>query len=165
MSIKDLFIRELQIEIANTEKMFSRIPEDKFGWKPHEKSYTLHQLAVHTATMFGWVTTMFPNNELDLEKMPLKTPEIHNVAALIAFMKEKEADSVKTLESMTDADFEKQWTLRKGETVFFETDKYIVVRQMIFNHIFHHRGQLSVYLRLLDVPIPGMYGPSADDMM
>jgi uncharacterized damage-inducible protein DinB len=165
MSLKNLLIQELQMEVANTEKMFSRIPENQFGWKPHDKSYTLKHLSVHIANMFGWITTVFPADELNLEQIPLNIPEINTVAELIAFLKEMETAALKTLETMTEADFDKQWALRRGDVVFFQMNKYMVIRQMIFNHIYHHRGQLSVYLRLLNVPIPGMYGPSADEQM
>ena len=163
MDIKELLIGEWQEESAKTGKMLARIPEDKFGWKPHEKSMTLKQLATHIAVLFGRAAGIANSDEFDFAKTPYKAPEINSVADLITLLKQGTANSVNELKKMTDTDFGKQWTLRNGAAVIFQLPKYSVIRTSYLNHIYHHRGQLSVYLRLLNVPVPGMFGPSADD--
>jgi len=163
MNLKQLLIDELKQESANTEKMISCLPEDKFGWKPHDKSMTLQQLAAHIVGLFGRGANIADSDEFDFAKMPSKTPKTDNVAELTSILKQGSADFIKSLEGITDEDLNKQWTMRNGETVFFQMPKYKAMRTSILNHIYHHRGQLGVYLRLLNVPVPGMFGPSADD--
>jgi uncharacterized damage-inducible protein DinB len=163
MDIKELLISEWQEESAKTEKILSCIPEAQLGWKPHEKSMTLQRLATHIAENFGRGAFVLNSDELDFAKMPYNPLELNSVAELISLVKTGTADSVNALQKAADADFSKQWTMRAGDVIYFQSSKYNVLRSAILNHIYHHRGQLSVYLRLLNVPVPGMFGPSADD--
>ncbi len=164
MSINQALIAELQQETINTKKILSIVPSDKFSWKPHEKSMSLISLAHHIAGLTGWASMVVNSDELDLAtlKSP-KTPD--NVQELLDFLDLNLNESVSALEKTTDENLHQMWKLRMGDQVFFELPKIVVIRTMCFNHIYHHRGQLSVYLRLLDVKIPGMYGPSADEEM
>jgi uncharacterized damage-inducible protein DinB len=164
MSLNQSFIAELQIEAASTNKMLANFPSDKNTWKPHEKSMTLARLAVHIAELPGWITMTMTTDELDLSKMDYK-PQVPENAEELVSMHTKNVDAaVKALEASTDADFMKNWTLRNGDHIIFTMPKIAVLRSMAYSHLYHHRGQLSVYLRMLDVTVPGMYGPSADDI-
>lgn len=157
-------IEELKQEAANTRKMIERVPMDKADWKPHDKSMALGRLAMHVIDMHNWVTVTINQDELDLAK-PYDSPKFPATnAELVAILDRIVETAIQTLESTTDEELSKPWSLRNGEQIYFTMPKKVVLRSMCYNHIIHHRGQLSVYLRLLDVAIPGMYGPSYDDM-
>jgi uncharacterized damage-inducible protein DinB len=142
--------------------VLERVPDAKFAWKPHPKSYTLHDLAAHVANILSWGPLTLTTSELDVaQKFPQRrfetTPEI------LADFDKNAAAYRAALAKATDADLAATWTFRAGPTVFFTQPKVGVLRGFVMNHLIHHRGQLSVYLRLLDVPVPSIYGPSADD--
>ena len=162
MSINDGLINELKNEAATTRKMLERVPMESFDWKPHEKSMTMHGLATHVADMFSWFSPTLETDELDFAK-GYEQPKPTNTEELVALLDENVAAANESLRKTDEADFMKQWTLRNGEEIFLQMPKIGVVRAMILNHIIHHRGQLSVYLRMNDIPVPGMYGPSADE--
>ena len=164
MAYKDALIAELQMEIAATRKMLEKVPTDKADWKPHDKSMKLGNLAVHVAELPSWVDYTMSAPELDLSKMDYKPVIATSNEQLIGQMDAAVAKAMAALENSKDEDFEEMWTLRNGSHVIFTMPKKVVLRAMVYSHHYHHRGQLSVYLRLLDIPIPGMYGPSADDM-
>lgn len=155
-------INELKNEIKATRECLERIPEDKFDWKPHEKSTAMGPLAVHVADMFGWTKSTLQNSELDFAKMDFKPFEPATTAELVLYFDEKSAEALAALENVPDAAFMENWSLRNGEKVYFTLPKVAVMRSFVMNHIVHHRGQLSVYLRLNDIPVPSIYGPSAD---
>lgn len=163
MAIRDSFLAELRQEAANTRRMLERVPSDKLDWKPHEKSFSLGKTAHHIAHINYWTVITMTTTELDFAgnfeqpKPPAATEDI------LRLFDEKLAEAIRVLEGCSDEDFHQPWTMRNGEQVFFTLPRIAVLRNMCFNHVYHHRGQLSVYLRLLDVPVPGMYGPSADD--
>lgn len=163
MTSAKTFAAELKHEAASTEKMLSRVPLEKGSWKPDEKSMTLERLARHVAEMSEWATITANHDELDFTKNTTPNPEMKTTEQLLAFFKEKNDAAIAALENMPEGDISKPWTLRSGEHIIFTLPKGIVLRTMVMNHIVHHRGQLSVYLRLLGVPVPGMYGPSADE--
>ena len=165
MELNKQLIAELQMEAANTRKMLERIPLEKGDYKPHEKSMTLGRLATHVAELAGWVAFTMDQDGLDFSKMEYKPVIAQTTEELLAIHDENVAKATKSLENASPADFGNMWTLRNGETVHFSLPKAAVVRSFAFSHLYHHRGQLSVYLRLLDVPVPGMYGPTADDTM
>ena len=154
---------EMEHEVANTRKMLERIPEAQYGYKPHEKSTSLISLATHVAEMFSWVAPTLATAELDFATTPYNPPVVNNNAELLALLDKTFAEAKEALAKTDNAVFMEMWTMRNGETVFFTLPKAAVVRSMVFSHHYHHRGQISVYLRLLNVPIPGMYGPSADE--
>lgn len=162
-SISDAFLGELQHEAATTRKVLERVPEDKFEWQPHEKSMTFGRLAVHIAEMFGWMETTMKTSELDFAENEFKPFEPKTNAELLEFFDEKIEEATKALENTSDESFMETWTMKNGEQVYFTMPKIAVLRTFCMNHIYHHRGQLSVYLRLNDIPVPEIYGPSADE--
>jgi len=156
------FAAELKYEADKTSKILSRVPLDKGSWKPHDKSMSLERLARHVAELSEWATVTVTTDELDLTKFA-PNPEMKTTEQLLSFFKTKNDEAVAALENTTDEELRKMWTLRAGSHTIFTLPKGVVLRDTVMNHIVHHRGQLSVYLRLLDVPVPGMYGPSADE--
>lgn len=159
------FIGELKQEAISTRKCLERIPEDKFDFKPHEKSMSMIQLASHVAEMFGWVTMTCKTNQLDFaagDYVPFK-PE--TTAQLVEFFDKHLAEAIAALEETSDEAMMEPWTLRNGEQVYFTMPRVQTLRGFAVNHIIHHRGQLSVYLRLNDIPVPSLYGPSADEQV
>jgi uncharacterized damage-inducible protein DinB len=164
MSLNQSFIAELRMEAANTRKMLERVPVEKNDWKPHQKSMKLGRLATHVAELPTWISTTMTTDELDLSNMDYKSVMAATNDELTAKHDANIAKAIETLENATPDDFNKMWTLRNGEQVIFSMPKKVVLRSIAFNHMIHHRGQLSVFLRLLDIPVPGMYGPSADEM-
>jgi uncharacterized damage-inducible protein DinB len=156
-------LKEMEQEAQTTRKMLSRIPEDKYDWKPHEKSMNLRQLAGHLAELPGWVTMTLTTSELDFASNPYQVPPIYNSETLMDYFETTLADGKQHLEKATEKDLEPNWTLRNGDQVYSVRSKAEVIR-MTYCQIVHHRAQLGVFLRLLNVPIPGSYGPSADEM-
>jgi len=163
MAQNQALIAELKNEAASTRKMLERVPDNLLGWKPHEKSYPLGKLAAHIADLPGWVTMALQTDELDFEKRAYKSASSESTKEILDTLDAKVSEAITALEQAKDEDFGKMWTLRKGEHVYFSMPKASVIRLFSVSHLIHHRGQLSVYLRLNDVPVPGMYGPSADD--
>jgi uncharacterized damage-inducible protein DinB len=165
MSFNTALIAELKHESANTRKMLERVPTDKLDWQPHEKSMKLERLASHIAELPIWFERIINSNEFDFATAVLKREPKENSEAIVELFDERLASAIKALESASDENLSDAWTFRRGEQVIFQCPKRVALRSMGFNHIYHHRGQLSVYLRLLDIPVPGMYGPSADEKL
>jgi uncharacterized damage-inducible protein DinB len=153
----------MEHEAGVTRAVLERIPADKFDWKPHEKSMTFGRLASHVAEMFGWTPPTMEHAELDFAKMDYKPFEPKSTDELVEFLDKNVAEAIQTLKSSPDERFMENWTMRNGETEYFTMPKVAVMRSFIMNHIIHHRGQLSVYLRLNDIAVPSIYGPSADE--
>lgn len=164
MTLNQGLINELQLEAASTRKMLERVPADKFDWKPHEKSMTLRRLATHVAELAGWPEFVVNADELDFDQMGEKPAPVATTQELLDAHEQAVTKSVAALQAASEEELYKVWTLRKGAHVIFQLPKVAVLRGMCYNHTYHHRGQLSVYLRLLDVKVPGIYGPSADDI-
>jgi len=158
-------LMELQHEAANTKKMLERVPFDKADWKPHEKSMTLQRLATHVAELPGWIETTLNSHELDWANFDYKPNIATTTEELLAIHEANYNKAKAALEAATPESIMEMWTMRRAEHVIFSLPKAAVVRDFSMNHLYHHRGQLSLYLRLLDVPLPGMYGPSADEKM
>ena len=166
MAIKDAFIAELKHESSLTKKMLERVPLDKKDWKPHEKSMTLGRLATHVAENTHWVSDIIHIDDYDFKKDFIFNPvTAASTEQLLKIFQTNLDKAIADLSNTSDDDFSKPWVVRRGEQVMFNTPKKISIRSWALNHMIHHRGQLSVYLRLLDVPVPGMYGPSADEKM
>jgi uncharacterized damage-inducible protein DinB len=161
MSIAQGLLPEFDHEMTNTRAILARVPEARADWQPHAKSMTLGKLAIHVATLPGWVPVTMHAGELDFANH--KQAQFENATQMLQAFDESVKAARAALEQASDADFGAPWTLRNGGHVIFTMPRIAVYRSFTMNHIIHHRGQLSVYLRLLDVPIPGMYGPSADD--
>lgn len=155
-------VKEMELESRTTRKMLSRVPEEKLGWKPHEKSMTLGRLSTHIAELPTWVTMTLNTSELDFAKGDYKPTQIGSQKDLMEFFETSLADGMSHLADADDQELDKPWTMRAGETIYFTQPKSEVLR-MVYCQVVHHRAQLGVFLRLLDVPIPGSYGPSADE--
>lgn len=156
-------IAELTMEAANTKKMLERVPFEHIGWKPHEKSMGMGSLATHIAVIPTWITMTIKTDEFDLAAAPYNPPAVNSAEELVALHEKNIADAVEQMENVSDEDMMKPWTLRHGDHVIMTLPKVAVIRSVGMNHIIHHRAQLSTYLRHHDVPVPGMYGPSADE--
>ncbi len=161
MKISEKFIAEINEEAEPTRRMLERIPPEKFDWKPHEKSMTLQQLSTLVAQMFYWFGMMAEKDVLDFAD-GWEQPQVTSAADLVKLLDDSVAASVKVLSDTDDAEYDRIWTMRHGERVFMEIAKGDVIRQS-FRHLAHHRGQLSVYMRLLEIPVPSIYGPTADE--
>jgi uncharacterized damage-inducible protein DinB len=162
MSTIPALLKELNAEAVTTRKMLERVPEDKYDWQPHPKSMSIRRLATHIAELPGWVSMTLDTSELDFANNPYQPVTIHNNKELLQYFDQSLSEGRAALEKATDAQLEEPWTLRNGEQVYSTQPKAEVIR-MAYCQTVHHRAQLGVYLRLLDIPIPGSYGPSADD--
>ncbi len=162
MEIIPMLLKEMEQEAQTTRKMLSRVPNDKYDWQPHEKSMTIRRLATHIAELPGWVSMAINTDELDFADNPYKPVEINDTAALVALFEENYADGSAQLAKTNEDELLRNWTLRNGDLVYSVRTKDEIIR-MAFSQTVHHRAQLGVFLRLLDVPIPGSYGPSADE--
>ena len=163
MSLGKTFLAEVLQEAASTRKLLAVVPFDKADFKPHEKSMSLKRLATHVTEITGWWKECLVHNELDFSVGDFKPKELNSTEDLLAMHDDLVEKATKILSEVADEEFAKPWTMRNGEQIYFTMPKAAVVRTWCLNHLFHHRGQLTVYLRLLDVPLPGMYGPTADD--
>jgi uncharacterized damage-inducible protein DinB len=163
MSQIQVLLKEMNQEAETTRKMLSRVPNDKYDWQPHEKSMTLRRLATHLAELPSWVSMTLTTNGLDFAENPYSIPAIDKTGDLLEYFENNLKDGTSQLEKATEKDLEPNWTLRNGDTIYSVNSKAEVLR-MTFCQIVHHRAQLGVYLRLLNVPIPGSYGASADEM-
>jgi len=163
MSLSEALLPEYDEEMKSTRKMLERLPEDKFDYKPHEKSMTLGRLASHVAELPNWAA-----HTMEAEVLEIQAGQAPYVAKdrrqLLADFDKNVAAGRKLIAAATDADFAKMWTLKYGGQTIFTMPRSAVMRSVVMNHMIHHRAQLSVYLRLNEVEVPGMYGPSADEM-
>jgi len=166
MTIAQMLLPELDQEMAGTRKMLERVPEGQLDWQPHAKSMRLGTLASHLAELIGWGALTMRTTELDMNPKggePWKPAVWATRAEILAAFERNAADLRAAISAASDADFGVPWTLKAGEQVYFTMPRVACLRSMIFNHICHHRGQLTVYFRLLGVSVPGLYGPSADE--
>lgn len=164
MSMITALLAELQHESANTRKMLERLPQSQFDWQPHEKSMSLIRLAGHIAEIPGlFVAQVVAEQELDFATSAYKRPEIGSTEALLGFFDQNRDRAIAALQATTEEALNQVWTLRNGQTVYVALPRKVMLRNLGLNHLIHHRGQLSVYLRLAGVSVPGMYGPSADE--
>lgn len=166
MSIAESVLPEFDHEMASTRKMLERVPEAVADWKPHPKSMTLGNLAAHIATMPMWGVMTMDRTRLDLNPPggePFKLPPYTSQAANLATFDAGVAACRAALAAGSDADYLVDWSLLSGGQVLMTMPRVVCIRTFVLNHVIHHRGQLSVYLRLQDVALPGIYGPSADD--
>ena len=160
MTIAELLLPEFDQEMATTRRVIERVPSDKGQWKPHPKSFSLGHLTQLVATMPGWITQMVRDTEIDLAKSAGYTYE--STETLLGRFDKLAREARSAIAAAKDADFDVDWSLKHGGHVLFTQSRREAVRTTI-NHLCHHRGQLTVYLRLLDVPVPSIYGPTADE--
>ena len=162
MSIAESLLPEFEQEMSTTRRLLERVPSDKGQWKPHPKSFALGHLAQLVASMPGWIANALRTTELNLASGPGYSFE--TTETLVGVLDKNVRDTREALNVAKDADFVVPWSLKHGDRVLFTLSRGEVVRQTI-SHLAHHRGQLTVYLRMLDVPIPPIYGPTADERM
>jgi uncharacterized damage-inducible protein DinB len=163
MGIGEALHAEMEQEAVASRKMLERIPADKFDYKPHEKSMSMGRLASHIAEMFNWTAVTLQQDELDFAKFDYKPFEPATTDDLVEYFDKNIAEALDILKNTSDGVFFEPWTMRSGEQIYFTMPKVVTMRSFVMNHIVHHRGQLSVYLRLNDIPVPSIYGPSADE--
>lgn len=155
-------LKELDQEAQTTRRMLERVPTAYFTWRPHQKSMSVKQLATHIAELPGWVTMAVTTDGLDFANNPYKQEEVHNTGELLEYFERSLADGRSHLAAAAGETLNETWTLRNGEDIYHIATKGEIVR-LAYCQIVHHRAQLGVFLRLLDIPIPGSYGPSADE--
>ncbi|MBI4444752.1 MAG: DinB family protein [Acidobacteria bacterium] len=166
MRISEALLVEFDTEMAHTRKTLERLPEARLAWKPHEKSPSMGWLANHVAQLPGWTVMALTQNSIDIAPVGQSAPQMPELASrqeiLEAFDKNVR-DARAAIASAKDDDFVQPWTLLKGGQALFTLSRMMVIRNFIMNHSIHHRAQLGVYLRLNNVPVPAIYGPSADE--
>jgi len=161
MAIVDSILMELDQEAKTTQRVLERIPEDKLAWKPHPKSYSLGQLAMHLAAGQGRLAEILSKDTHEIGNITQPQPD--SKKEILEALSQNTATALGTLKKLDDSKLLAIWTLTKGGKVLLSAPRIGVIRSILMNHFYHHRGQLSVYLRLLDVPVPSIYGPSADE--
>jgi uncharacterized damage-inducible protein DinB len=157
-----LFQKELERESVATRKMLAAVPEGKWDWKPHPKSMSILQLTTHIADLPNWIGMALNTNELDFAGMDFTPPKVKDTAELVGMFDKSMEDARKNFATGKEEVLGEPWTLRNGDQIYSTEPKAEVIRMSI-SQIIHHRAQLGVFLRLLDVKIPGSYGPSADE--
>jgi uncharacterized damage-inducible protein DinB len=155
------FIAEIRQEAATTRKVLGRVPEDRFSWKPHEKSMSLGQLAMHIAELPGAIAELLREPVTEVPTVPLTEPK--SVAELLTTLDRSIEVATERLAAWGDEGLSVVWTLTANGRTLLEMPRAVFVRSVMMNHVYHHRGQLTVYLRMLDVPLPSVYGPTADE--
>lgn len=165
MAIKDALLSEFDHEMATTRRLLERVPEQEFGWKPHERSMTLGQLAGHLANIPSWGSVTMKTEFFDLaqagDDARPKAPASRD--AMVAAFDAKVAEARQLIAAATDPEMLARWALKRGVEEMFSMPRIAALRSFVMNHSIHHRGQLSVYLRLQNVPLPPIYGPTADE--
>lgn len=157
----------LAAEIKHTSRatltMLERVPEDRLDWKPHEKSMTLGRLVSHVAELTQWIQFILNEPGYDFASRLFNRRNAETKEELLLIFDDNIREALLLLGTATDELLNEKWTMRNGDQVMFNLPRKVAIRELVMNHIIHHRGQLSVYLRLLNIPVPGMYGQSADE--
>lgn len=162
MTLADILLADFRVELGSTRKYLEAVPDDKFDWKPHEKSMTLGELVAHLAENPSWVSQI-AESDLDFATADYKPLVVSSRAEALAVLDEYAAAFEAALEGKSDDAMLETWTMRNGDAVLMQSPRHAALRSTGLHHWIHHRGQLCVYLRLLGVPVPGVYGPTADD--
>ena len=164
MSIANSFLQELQHEAGNTRKLFDAMSNDVLDYRPDEKAWTMAELAAHISESYHWYVSAFESDALDFATYTYDKGDISSVDFLKAKLEENIAQAAACLEGATDdAVFMQEWHMKHGENTLGSMPRIMVVRSLLMNHLYHHRGQLSAYLRAAGKKVPGIYGPSADE--
>jgi uncharacterized damage-inducible protein DinB len=164
MAMNQALLAEFDQEMVGTRKTLANLPDDKMGWKPHPKSFPMGTLARHVADLPNWMTETIAKDELEIGDFPgYPAPETNTQKALLELFDKNVAKARAALEGASDETLMKPWTLMVHGHKAFTLPKVGVLRSIVMNHIIHHRAQLGVYLRMNDCPVPGLYGPSADE--
>lgn len=162
MNVIPFLIKELEQEAKTTRKFLKLVNPDKFQWKPHEKSMDMKRLCVHIAELPSWIDMSVNTDGIDFATSDYKPTEVKTTEDLLNLLDESEKKALGALQKISDEDLLKTWTIKNGDQVLQAMTKYEAIRHS-YSQTTHHRAQLGVYLRLLDIPIPGSYGPSADE--
>ena len=162
MELIPIFLKEFEAEVLTSRKMLSRIPDDKYDWQPHPKSMTIRSLATHIADLPGWIHMALTTDGLNFATAPYNPPAIHTTKDVLEIFEQRVVDCRSQLISENEPKLSESWTLRDGETIHFVNTKAETIRVSL-SQLIHHRAQLGVCLRLLNIPIPASYGPSADE--
>ncbi|HET9712567.1 MAG TPA: DinB family protein [Pyrinomonadaceae bacterium] len=162
MPIIDGMLQELDQEAATTRRVLERVPNDHLAWRPHEKARTLGELSHHVATVPGAVAELVAS-ATTVQAPQFKDPQLQNASELLPMLDDSIAKAKKALSGISDSDLMATWRMMRGEREILAIPRVAMLRTVMLNHWYHHRGQLSVYLKQLDVPIPSIYGPSADE--
>ena len=162
MSQIEFFLKQLNEESVTTRKMLSRVPNEKYDWTPHVKSMDVRRLATHIAELPTWITMALTTDELDFENNSYESTFLDTTEQLLELFERSLVDGRSQLTAENESKLNEKWTLRSGDTIHSVSTKGEIIR-MALSQIIHHRAQLGVYLRLLNIPIPGSYGPSADE--
>lgn len=163
MSLIKIFLNELEQEAISTRKMLEIVPNDKYDWQPHPKSMTIRALSTHIAEIPGWIEHGMNNDGLDFAIMPYNPKVINNTKELLNYFDECVSKGKSVLVESNEKKLDGRWVMRNGDQILMDLSKTEVIRHSL-SQLIHHRAQLGVFLRLLDIPIPGVYGPSADEM-
>lgn len=163
MKVIDWLAKQFDQETKTTRRHLERLPEDKLDWRPHEKSYTAGALASHLVECVKWTTDIFTKNEVNFDPATYKPYLAASTTELLAVFDKAVADGKRVLEGIDDEAAMQLWSLKFGGQTLFERPRMDVFRDFTLSHLIHHRGQYSVYLRLLNVPVPSTYGPTADE--
>ncbi|HTU02674.1 MAG TPA: DinB family protein [Candidatus Sulfotelmatobacter sp.] len=165
MRMIEPMLMELDHEAKTTRRLLERVPGAHLGWAPHAKSMTLGRLATHIAEIPGWISTVVQKDEFDVAAGNRKPGTAGSVEELLRMFDENIQKAQKTMQALTEDQLRATWRLLKGGQALLAMPRMGVLRALMLNHLIHHRGQLSVYLRLKDVPLPSIYGPTADEPM
>ncbi len=166
MNYVEMILPEFEQEMASTRKLLERIPNDKLGWKPHPKSNSIGWNANHVAEIPGWIEGVLEQDSWDfapVDAPAYRTPEFSSVAEILEVFDRSVQAARRAIQAVREEALEDDWSLLEGGKTLLTMPRHLVMRMFVLNHIIHHRAHLCVYLRLNDCPVPGMYGPSADD--
>lgn len=163
MTMKEFYLRMLDDEAVITRKILERVPAGKFDWKPHPKSMSLKRLAVHVAELPGWLDSTLNSDHWDFAENPYNPYDTKHTTDLLEYFENTLREGRKVLVASDEGNWDEDWTLSQGDVILHVSPRVDFLR-MIFSQVIHHRAQLGVYLRLLNIPIPGSYGPSADEI-
>jgi uncharacterized damage-inducible protein DinB len=166
MPIAELLLPEIEEEVQATRTLLERVPDGHWSWKPHEKSMSLSRLATHVAEIASWTAAILEQDEMDFMSPVMQEWAPREMESVSEILNELESAVGKCREIVTatsDEEFRKPWSMKMGDQVLMTAPTYIVFRRQVLNHLVHHRAQLGVFLRMLDVPLPMIYGPTADE--
>lgn len=163
MMVRQLIIGDAMYELATTRRILERLPDEHMAWRPHDKSMTLGGLATHLINLLNWQVAIFQHTEFDLSTVPLRREALESRSDILVEFDANVGKIDKLLADCDEKTLGEEWTLRHGEQIIRREPRALAFRTFGLSHMIHHRAQLGVYLRLLNIPVPGMYGPSADE--
>ncbi|MEW5676845.1 DinB family protein [Flavobacterium enshiense] len=165
MKLNEFLLPEFLHETENTRKLLAALPEEHFDYRSNEKAMSLSELANHIAEIPTWIPATFLHSELDFATFHYVVPNHRTVNDLLAFFDKNINEALKLMTEVSNETLQENWTMRKGDLIYFTMPKISVYRMFVMNHTIHHRGQMTAYLRAVGAKVPGMYGPTADDVM